>query len=112
MLQLSTKVLEPLKVEIDGEIFEVKKITNRVILQAMEISEKMQQEGLGMAEAYNLLTDFIVLYLPVDRDWVLDHLSPQDCRRLMTSLQAEMSKSMEGIEPPLASGPGGDNLPK
>jgi hypothetical protein len=112
MLKLNTKSYKPIKVEIDGQVYEVKKITNRVILQGLEISEQMNAEGVDMAKAYGLLIDFLQLYLPLDREWIMDNLSPEDCRLLMENLRIEMDKVMGAPEPPLASGPGGDSLLK
>ncbi|MFA5379581.1 MAG: hypothetical protein WC455_27735 [Dehalococcoidia bacterium] len=112
MFKLNTKNYKPIKVDIDGKVYEVKKITNRVILQGLEISKKMMVEGIEMAEAYSLLVDFIQLYLPLDRDWIMDNLSPENCRMLMGNLQEEFSKAMEVPEPPLAPGPNSESLPK
>jgi hypothetical protein len=112
MLKLDTKNYKPICVEIDGQVYEVRKITNRVIARGVEISNEMQAENISMADAYRLLVDFLMLYLPLDRDWIMDNLSPQDCRVLMDNLRTEMDKAMGETEPPLASGPDGDSSPK
>ncbi len=112
MVKLSTKTYKPIQVEIDGTVYEVKKITNRTMLRGMEISQQIQKPETTMDEAVKLTNEFLALYLPIDPDWLIDNLSMDDCRLLMEGITGEVNKAMGDIEPPLASGPGGDSSPK
>lgn len=112
MVKLDTRNYKSIEVEIDGKVYELKKITNRVMLRGIEISDQIQKDGASMAEVVDLTAEFLMLYLPLEKDWIIDNLSMEECRRLMDGITGELTKSMGGTEPPLASGPGGDNSPK
>ena len=112
MLKLDTKHFKPIQIEIDGTVYTLKKITARVVTRGLEIAEAIQKEGVGIREATDLMAEFLMLYLPVDRDWVLDNLDMDDCRNVMNGINVEVSQAMGAAEPPLASGPGGDNSQK
>jgi len=111
MIEVNT-LHKPIEIKINDEVFTVKKVTNRVIVEGLTIREKLLKDDTDMLTTFNLIVDFLLLYLPLDRDWIMDNLSPQDCRMVMSGLLEEMNKAMGDPEPPLASGPGGDNLPK
>jgi hypothetical protein len=112
MVKLDTRIYKSIEVEIDGTIHKLKKVTNRVMLRGIEISEQIQKDGVSMAEVVDLTAEFLMLYLPLEKDWILDNLSMDECRCLMDGITGELTKALEGSEPPLASGPGGDSLPK
>lgn len=112
MVKLDTRNFKPIQVEIDGNVYEVKKITNRVLLKADEISKRLETPGIGPNEMVHIVAEFLSYFLPMDADWFIDNLTLDECRLLMDGITAEMTKAMGGSEPPLATGPGGDNSPK
>ena len=112
MRKINTKAFTPLQIEIDGTVYTLKKITNRVATRSMEVNDEIQKEGIGIQEAAKLVGEFLMLYLPVDQDWILDNLDMADCRNIMGGINEEVTKAMGETTLPLASCPDGDNSPK
>jgi hypothetical protein len=105
MLKLNTKIYKAIEFEINGVSYQTKKITNRVIMEGLRISNKMQAVDTDQLQAYDLLIDLLVLYTPLKREWILDEMNPADVQKIVEYITAEVTKTTGGsVEPPLAGG--------
>lgn len=113
MLKIDTKAYKSIEFEIDGKVYQTKKITNRIILAGLRIADKMKGENVPQEVQYECLVDLIILYTPLEREWVLDNLSPDDMQKLMTYITDQITAATEKVgEPPLGDGTSGGELPK
>jgi hypothetical protein len=109
MLKINTKIYSPIKIEIDGQVIEAKKITNDVLMAALELGRKLTAQGTTPEEIFDTTMEILMLYLPVEKEWIRKSLTPGQTRQIADYI---IDESQKVEEPPLAGGPGGDASPK
>lgn len=113
MLQLNTKIFKPIEFEIDGKIYQTRKLVNRVMIEGQRIALKLQDKNTSSVEAFELMVDLIVLYTPLARDFVMDNMDASDINKIISHITEETDKAVEGeAQLPLAGGDSGDASPK